>query len=71
MLHTKYLDYIGIVISDTEIGAFPCAEPENPSGVRVWMCVCVWGGGGPANIFSHQRILNVSEKLPVNHIHFT
>ena len=42
MLHTKYIDYIGIVISDTEIGAFPCAEQENPPGVRV----CVGGGGG-------------------------
>ena len=58
MLHTKYIDYIGIVISDTEIGAFPCAEQENPPGVRVCVCVCVCvlGGGGPDNIFSHQRI---------------
>ena len=46
MLHIKYLDYIGIVISDPEIGAFPCAEPENPSGVRVCVCVCVYVGGG-------------------------
>ena len=46
MLHTKYIEYIGIVISDTEIGAFPCAEQENPPGVRVCVCVCVCVGGG-------------------------